>query len=97
MRVWDFDRLNNTVWQVDILFDDDVMWATIIEAVLSGGLTFEAANGSRDVFQGNGDGIWRPFVSGAKRAGEFDVQANVGMSLPNDGDEKTPSRRTVAK
>ena len=27
VRVWDYDRLNNTVWQVDMLFEDDVMWA----------------------------------------------------------------------
>ena len=27
------------------------------------GLIFEASNGSRDVFQGNGDGLLRPFVS----------------------------------
>ena len=27
VRVWDFDRLNNTVWQVDILVEGEVMWA----------------------------------------------------------------------
>ena len=27
VRVYEFDRLNNTVWQVDMLFHDDVFWA----------------------------------------------------------------------
>lgn len=28
VRVWEYDRLNGTVWQVDMLFDDDgMMWA----------------------------------------------------------------------
>jgi len=27
VRVWEFDRINSTVWQVDILLDEDVFWA----------------------------------------------------------------------
>jgi hypothetical protein len=27
VRVWDYDRLNSTVWQVDILLENDTMWA----------------------------------------------------------------------
>ena len=26
-RVWEFDRQNHTVWQVDIFLEDDVLWA----------------------------------------------------------------------
>ena len=27
VRVWEYDRQNHTVWQVDVLIDGDVMWA----------------------------------------------------------------------
>ncbi len=27
VRVWEYDRLNSSVWQVDMLFEDDVMYA----------------------------------------------------------------------
>ena len=29
VRVWEFDRLNATAWQVDILLEDDVLWTHI--------------------------------------------------------------------
>lgn len=27
MRVWEYDRLNHTVWQVDVLVLGETMWA----------------------------------------------------------------------
>lgn len=50
------------------------------------GFTYEAASGSRDVFQGNGEGVWHPFVSAGWDDGETTALASVGAYLPVDGD-----------
>ncbi len=49
------------------------------------GLTYQLTQGSRDVFQGNGEGVWRPFVSGALELEKVKLMANVGWNLPVDG------------
>lgn len=53
------------------------------------GLIFETTSGDRDVFQGNGDGVVRPFVSGAWDGGALDVQAAVGIGIPLDSDAES--------
>lgn len=54
--------------------------------ILTGGATLEFTQGTRDVFQGNGDGILRPFVSAGKDYGKFDLLATAGLALPFDDD-----------
>ena len=42
LRVWDYDRLNNTVWQVDMLLEGDVLWCvrSLLTVVLSRSSTY---------------------------------------------------------
>lgn len=58
------------------------------------GFTFEVDVGEHQVFQGNGDGLLRPFVSVAwdpSSVPELNVVANVGFSLPMDSAHETQS------
>lgn len=57
--------------------------------VLTPGLTFEIPTGDDEVFQGNGDGEWNPFVSAAKGWGNFRILGNVGGRIPNNQEEET--------
>jgi hypothetical protein len=57
--------------------------------IVTGGIVFEASNGSRDVLQGNGDGGIRPFVTGGKDFGEINTVAQVGGYWPRDGDAES--------
>lgn len=59
------------------------------EFILTPGLTFEFPTGNDEVFQGNGDGTWNPFISAAKGFGRLRVTANIGGIIPNDQDEET--------
>ncbi|GJM23049.1 MAG: hypothetical protein DHS20C15_29640 [Planctomycetota bacterium] len=54
--------------------------------LVSVGFTYEGASGSRDVFQGNGEGVWHPFVSAGWDNGDSNALAGVGAYLPVDGD-----------
>ncbi|NQV23948.1 MAG: hypothetical protein HQ518_06225 [Rhodopirellula sp.] len=53
--------------------------------LLTTGVQYEWSNGSSAVFQGNGDGIWNPFLSAGK---EFNCNTHVittiGAHLPSD-------------
>ena len=55
------------------------------------GLTLEVPAGDDRVFQNNGDGVLRPFVSAAQDYGATEIVANVGYSLPLEGDEESSS------
>ncbi|MEO0649965.1 MAG: hypothetical protein AAFZ65_04740 [Planctomycetota bacterium] len=54
--------------------------------ILTGGATLEFTQGSTDVFQGNGDGILRPFVSAGKDYGKFNLIGALGLAIPFDDD-----------
>lgn len=66
---------------------DDEEQGTLITV----GLTFETTAGDRDVFQGNGEGLWRPFVSGLWASEDINVIASVAASLPVDGSAESQS------
>lgn len=53
------------------------------------GLVYEFASGDEDVFQGNGDGLVRPFVSAGWDLGRLNLLANVGYDLPLDADAES--------
>jgi hypothetical protein len=57
--------------------------------ILTPGLTFEIPLGDDEVFQGNGDGEFNFFLSGAKGFGGFHVTANTGLRVPIDGDAES--------
>lgn len=59
------------------------------EFILTPGLTFEFPTGNSDVFQGNGDGTWNPFISAGKGFGNLRMLANFGAIIPNDGNDET--------
>jgi len=60
--------------------------------LVSGGFQYEWSNGSSDVFQGNGDGVWNPFVSVGK---EFNCNthfvAAFGGHFPSDPSAESTS------
>lgn len=57
--------------------------------ILTPGLTFEIPLGNEDVFQGNGDGEFNFFVSGAKGFDKFHITANTGFRVPIDADAES--------
>ncbi|QDU66400.1 hypothetical protein [Engelhardtia mirabilis] len=59
--------------------------------LLTGGLVFELSQGTREVFQGNGDGVLRPFVSGAWDREELDLLYTLGLNYPLDDDAESTS------
>lgn len=52
--------------------------------ILTPGVTYEFPTGDEEVYQGNGDGLWNFFVSSQKGFGDFHLQANVGIQVPNE-------------
>ena len=53
--------------------------------LLSTGFQYEWSNGSSDIFQGNGDGTWNPFLSAGKQFNcDTHVVTTIGAHLPSD-------------
>ncbi len=59
--------------------------------LLSGGLIYEATNGSSRVFQGNGDSVWTPYLSLGKQIGNGHLIASTGYHVPGDTAEESQS------
>jgi len=58
--------------------------------LLTGGLTYEGTNGDVEVLQGNGAGMWRPFLTGLWGGDAVNTILTVGGSLPqSSGREPT--------
>ena len=55
------------------------------------GLIYETTSGDDEVFQSNGDGLLRPFVSVGWDGGKTNVLSTVGYNLPLDNDEESTS------
>ncbi len=55
------------------------------------GFIFEFASGDEDVFQGNGDGLARAFVSAGLDQHEWNLLGALGLNLPLDADEESTS------
>jgi hypothetical protein len=60
-----------------------------LQLVVTPGLTFEIPIGAEDVFQGNGDGMFRPFVSVLKGFDKLRLAGNTGFHIPIDFDAET--------
>ena len=62
------------------------------KVLVTPGLVFETTVGDSDVFQGNGDGVFRPFVSAAwEPEPEINVLGSLGATLPVHGAQETQS------
>ncbi|MEQ9067206.1 MAG: hypothetical protein RLO18_10800 [Gimesia chilikensis] len=59
--------------------------------LLSGGLIYEATNGSSRIFQGNGDSVWTPYLSIGKQIGCGHLIASTGYHVPGDTAEESQS------
>jgi hypothetical protein len=59
--------------------------------LLTGGLIYEWSQGSREVFQGNGDGMYNFFLSTGKGIGRGHFLGTVGWQVPADGGEESES------
>lgn len=57
--------------------------------ILTPGFTFIIPTGSKEVFQGRGDGEWNPFISAEKGFGKFHLQTNLGFRLPDNSDTQS--------
>ncbi len=57
--------------------------------ILTPGFTFIIPTGSKEVFQGRGDGEWNPFISAEKGFGKFHVQTNLGFRIPDNSDTQS--------
>ena len=58
-------------------------------AVLSAGIRYETRWGSQNVFQGRGDGVINPFLTGVKGFGPFHVEMYTGPRIPVSGKDST--------
>ncbi len=61
------------------------------EFILTPGLKIELPTGNKDVFQGNGSGVWDLFLSSSKGFGNLHLTGSGGVRLPNDWDAETAS------
>jgi len=57
--------------------------------IVSPSIRFDIPIGQRKVFQGNGDGVFIPTISGAWGTGNFHFIGDVGGRIPFDGDDET--------
>ena len=59
--------------------------------IITPGIIFETKSGDLDVFQGNGDGIIRPFVSAGWDMGKTNLLGSFGFNAPIDDDAESTS------
>jgi hypothetical protein len=59
--------------------------------IVSTGFQYELTQGTQGVFQGNGDGVWNPFLTAGKKLGCYHAIGVVGMHLPNNGNKESQS------
>jgi hypothetical protein len=57
--------------------------------ILTPSLRYEITQGSRDVYQGNGEGMWTPALSAGLRLGPTNLTAGFGATFPLDGDAES--------
>ena len=57
--------------------------------ILTPGFTFTIPTGSRDVYQGNGSGVWNLFASAEKGFDQWHITGNAGFNIPNNFGDNT--------
>ncbi|MCB0343597.1 MAG: hypothetical protein KDD66_00695 [Bdellovibrionales bacterium] len=58
-------------------------------SIATAGLRYQIATGDPEVFQGEGDGLISPFLSGAMAAGDFNLMGFTQLRLPFNSDDST--------
>lgn len=61
------------------------------QTIVSGGIVYELSQGSAEIFQGNGDGMWHFFLSAGKGWDRTHFIANAGWHLPNNASDESQS------
>ena len=59
--------------------------------IVSTGFQYELTQGTQGVFQGNGDGMWHPFLTAGKQWGCYHAIGVVGWHIPNNGNKESES------
>lgn len=59
--------------------------------LLTPGLNYEFSQGSPDVLQGNGEGLWMPYISAGKGLGNFHLLGSVACGIPVDRESESTS------
>ncbi|MDC0358746.1 hypothetical protein OAO01_08020 [Oligoflexia bacterium] len=77
--------LSNLTVGAKYAFYKDISTTTI----MTGGVRWEIPTGDKDVLQGEGDGFFNPFLSGAVPMGELNFMAASGFRFPLDPDDST--------
>lgn len=57
--------------------------------ILTPGFTLTVPTGSRDVYQGNGSGVWNLFASAEKGFDQLHVTGNAGFNIPDNFSDNT--------
>jgi hypothetical protein len=57
--------------------------------ILTPGFTLTVPTGSRDVYQGNGSGVWNLFASAEKGFDQLHITGNAGFNIPNNFAQNT--------
>ncbi|MEZ6046958.1 MAG: hypothetical protein R3C11_15530 [Planctomycetaceae bacterium] len=57
----------------------------------SGGVIYERSNGTSEIYQGNGHGMWHIYMSTAKGFGKSHFLSSFGIHMPNNHDEENES------
>lgn len=57
--------------------------------IVTAGLRYEIPLGTEEVFQGQGDGAFNPFISAAIGLGRFNLMAGTGFRLPLDHEDSS--------
>lgn len=64
---------------------------TCNQFLLSGGVLYEWAQGSSDVFQGNGNGVWNMFLTSGTEIGDYHLIGTFGWHLPSNPNQESES------
>jgi hypothetical protein len=59
--------------------------------LVAGGLIYERANGDGEVLQGNGFGVFTPYVTAGKALGKMHILGAAGWHVPNDDASESQS------
>jgi len=58
-------------------------------SIISGGLRYEILVGEKEVLQGEGDGVFNPFVSAAVAIDNINLMAGTGFRIPIDNEDSS--------
>ena len=79
---------DQTGWaDIDLGFKYAFYQDAVAGEIFTGGLRYSIPVGDDDVFQGQGDGLFNPFISGAIAVDDWNFMAATGFRIPFDSDD----------